>query len=109
MLDDYAKRILALSRPMLVRLPQFVCNLMAVGHLPNLPRTAAQKAALITIAVHCSWTLVIGHHHRGALLLDLGHWSSSSFCMTLLMRSKITLFSTPSCMHVSHDVHDQLF
>jgi hypothetical protein len=48
--DDYAQSILALARPAVFeRRPQFVCDLAAVGHLPNLSRTAAQKAALITI------------------------------------------------------------
>ena len=31
-------------------------DLAPSGHLPNLSRTAAQKAAEYTIVVHCSWT-----------------------------------------------------
>jgi hypothetical protein len=31
-------------------------DLAPSGHLPNLPRTAAQKAAEYTILVHCFWT-----------------------------------------------------
>jgi hypothetical protein len=57
--DDYAQGKFLFAIPFVFeRRPQFVCDLAAVGHLPNLSRTAAQKAALITIPL-TGWCIVI--------------------------------------------------